>query len=125
MIYFSTLFVFLMVFMSCSSDKNVTIPDASLAAVVHDALDLAPSDPIPEKRLKELEELSTYQYNIEDLTGLEKATGLKVLRLYDNKISELGPIANLTQLTTLLLPGNPISDIRPIANLTQTNQFRP
>ncbi len=107
------------VFLSCSFTYAVTIPDANLAAVVREALDLGPTDPIPQKELEELEQLITSQKSISDLTGLEKATGLKVLYLGRNRISDLTPLTKLTQLTELYLLYNQISDITPLAKLTQ------
>ena len=37
--------------------------------------------------------------DIKDLTGLEKATSLRVLELQKNQISDITPISGLTQLT--------------------------
>ena len=58
---------------------NVLIPDLGLAAAVREALNLKPSDPIPQKALQELEELTADESSISDLTGLEKATNLWAL----------------------------------------------
>ena len=58
------------------------------------------------------------QNQIKDLTGLEKATNLQVIRFLDHKISDLSPLANLTKLTELTLTHNNISDVTPLANLT-------
>ena len=55
---------------------------------------------------------------IKDLTGLEKAPNLQVIRFLDHKFSDLSPLANLTKLTQLTLTHNNISDVTPLANLT-------
>ena len=98
---------------------TVTIPDSNLAAAVQKALDLGPTDPIPQDKLEELEKLHAEEKGIKDLKGLEKAIGLKVLELQKNQISDIKPISGLTQLTYVEFWDNQISDITPIAGLTQ------
>ena len=108
--------------------ENVTIPDANLAAVVRDALGLDPSAPIPKKKLETLETLRALKKNIGDLTGLEKATGLKTLIIRgdysQNQIKDITPLAGLTQLTELSLSENRITDIKPLAGLAQLKKLR-
>ena len=48
------LFTIPIVFLSCSSNQDVVIPDTNLAAAVREALDLDPTDPIPRKQLEQL-----------------------------------------------------------------------
>ena len=117
-----SLYMFLaipIVFFGCSSNQDVVIPDANLAAAVREALNLAPSDPIPQKRLEALEKLFVSRKGIKDLTGLEKAARLSWLRLSGNQIEDITPLQELTQLTRLWLDENRISDITPLANLRQ------
>ena len=102
-----------------SSSQVVTIPDANLAAAIRKTLGLGPTDPIPQKKLEELEQLRADRKEIRDLTGLEKAIGLKRLDLNSNLISDLTPLTNLTQLTSLLLTENHINDITPLTGLTK------
>ena len=79
--YVRTLFVVLIVsLLACSSNEYVTIPDANLAAVVREALDLAPTDAIPRKKLEVLPQLDADSRNIRDLTGLEKRKRVRDLR---------------------------------------------
>ena len=72
--------------------------------------------------------------NINDLTGLEYATNLKVLDLgavwteetdwnNTNDIRDLSPLSNLTELKVLKLRGNNITDLSPLRGLI--NQVPP
>ena len=107
-----------------SSSQDVTIPDANLAAAIRKTLGLGPTDPIPQKKLEELEQLHANEKEIRDLTGLEKATGLKRLGLDRNRISDLTALTNLTQLTSLSLDDNNINDITPLTGLTKLKYVR-
>ena len=69
-----------------SSSHAVTIPDGNLAAAVREALGLGATDPIPQTALEKLERLDAKEKGIKDLTGLEQATGLKILELQKNQI---------------------------------------
>ncbi|RKU30417.1 hypothetical protein C6497_04330 [Candidatus Poribacteria bacterium] len=102
-----------------SSSQDVTIPDANLAAAIRKTLGIGPTDPIPKKKMEELEQLHANEKEIRDLTGLEKATGLKRLSLNRNRISDLTALTNLTQLTSLSLDDNNINDITPLTGLTK------
>ena len=110
------------------NQENVTIPDANLAAVVREALGLDPNAPIPKKKLEALEILYAVEKDIGNLTGLEKATGLKILTIRGNhsqkKIRDITPLAGLTQLTKLSLSENRIKDIKPLAGLTQLKDLK-
>ena len=79
--YFCLLFILFVVFLSCSPPESVEFPDPNLAAVVREALDLAPDKPIRQKKLEKLNQLSAWEKGINDLTGLEKMTGLTSLSL--------------------------------------------
>ena len=109
------------------NQENVTIPDANLAAVLREALGLEPNAPIPKKKLETLETLDAFQKDIGDLTGLEKATGLKTLIIRgahrQKKVRDITPLAGLTQLTKLSLSENRIKDIKPLAGLTQLKEL--
>lgn len=107
------------IFCSCSTGPHVEIPDENLAAAIREALDLPSKAPISPILLAELSELTAVQKSIQDLTGLEKATDLKILNLYGNKIKDISILSSLTQLTELSLGDNQIMDITPLANLTQ------
>ena len=93
------------------------IPDPNLAAAVRDALGLGPSASITKQTMQRLTELTAHSRDIRNLTGLEHATQLEVLRLGWNEIKDLSPLAKLTRLKQLMFYSNKISDIRPLANL--------
>ena len=67
--------------------------------------------------LAELRVLEASNCRIEDLGGLELATGLRRLDLRGNSVADLAPLAGLTSLFGLHLGGNDISDIGPLAGL--------
>ena len=119
---FYPIFIFFIVFLSCSSEP-VEIPDSNLAAVVREALDLTPDKPIRLKKLEKLKRLSASNRGISDLTGLEKMTGLTSLSLDNNQIRDIAPLASLTQLITLSLSYNPIGDFTPLTELTQLQRL--
>ena len=122
-------FCFMLIILIASATHSysdaVTIPDINLANAVRKALDLGPTDPIPQKELEELEQLIASQKSISDLTGLEEATGLMTLTLSGNQISDITPIAFLPHLTELNLTRNQISDLTPLAFLPQPNETIP
>ena len=109
--------------------QTVRMPDENLAAVVRDALKLAPNATITRQDMQRLtflnaqpskvEEATGQRGRIEDLTGLEYATQLTRLWLHNNAISDIQPLAGLTQLEDLGIWNNQISDITPLARLTQ------
>ena len=103
------------------SPSEVTVPDAALRTVLEDSLGLAAGDPILATELAGLTVLDArHRYpRIEDLTGLEHATGLRRLVLLGNSISDLSPLAGLTGLAILTLQDNEISDLSPLAGLTR------
>ena len=98
--------------------QNVDFPDTNLAAAVRDALNLGPTDPIPQTDLAGLTHLNVFNAGISNLTGLEQATGLTWLSLFSNAISDISALSGLTNLTTLNLGSNQISDISALSGLT-------
>ena len=96
----------------------VSIPDANLAAVVREALDLTPGDAISQLDMLRLGWLEATSHQITDLTGLEYAVNLKGLHLGDNQISDITPLAESTILEGLELHYNNISDISSLAAMT-------
>ena len=96
----------------------VSIPDANLAAVVREALDLTPGDAISQLDMLRLGWLEATSHQITDLTGLEYAVNLKGLNLGDNQISDITPLAESTIIEGLELHYNNISDISSLAAMT-------
>ena len=98
---------------------SVSIPDSNLAAAVRETLNLSPRDAITQLDMLRLTRLNAPERKIKDITGLEHATNLNVLRLEHNQIRDITPLAGLTQLRSLDLAVNMISDIEPLTELTQ------
>ena len=116
------------------------IRDPALRHAVETALGKAPGSPIAVEDIAEMTALFAPSGDIQDLTGLELATGLKELwlgrnrvrdlsplselknlrRLFlnDNEIKDLAPLSGLSGLYRLALSGNPVSDIGPLSGLT-------
>ena len=104
--------------------QNVAIPDANLRNAIREALKLPAGAPITQADMRELTELEARHSQIANLTGLEYAMNLSVLKLYANPFEDISPLANLTQLIELHLSGGQIVDISPLANLTQLTFLR-
>ena len=99
----------------------VSFPNAALETAVRSALRISKGYPIlptDEKGLDTLTRLTATRKNIDDLTGLEEATGLTSLDLGQNDIENLTPLQNLTSLTTLDLADNQIENFSPLSGLT-------
>ncbi len=110
----------------------VSIPDANLRAVIEDKLGKASGAPIMHAEMATLTRLDAPNSGIRDLTGLEFATGLTVLRLdpesvstldNSNDISDLSPLLGLTDLTRLYLDGNDITDVSALSGLTNLERL--
>ena len=97
--------------------ESVYIPDTNLRAAIAEALGKAPNAVITVAEMATLERLYANGMDIGDLTGLEFAINLDVLRINDNLMPDLSPIAGLTQLSGLRIAGNKISDISPLTEL--------
>ena len=97
----------------------VEFNNANLAAAVRSALRITKGYPVLKDKIKaDLTRLTATRKEIDNLTGLEEATGLTTLDLGDNAIVELTPLENLTSLTSLDLADNAIVELTPLENLT-------
>ena len=94
--------------------QTVNIPDPNLRDAIAKTRGKPTGATITVADMLILVELRATRDNINDLTGLEAATNLTILRLRDNNISDLSPLAELTQLATLWLENNAISDLSPL-----------
>ena len=101
-----------------AQDEAVEFPDANLAAVVREALELDETASITRARLSTLTSLDGYSRGIVDLTGLEYATNLTRLVLWGNSISDLTSLAGLRHLRALDLSANSINNVASLAGLT-------
>ena len=106
---------------------EVSIPDANLAAVIREALELPAGAAITADAMRNLTWLDASSRGIADLTGLEYAVNLTTLSLsqiyvdngwHQNPISNLSPLASLTNLVELDLSFTGVSDVSALASLT-------
>ena len=109
---------------SAALAQIVEIPDPNLHNAIREALNLAEGASITQADMRELTELEAWHSQIADLTGLEYATNLTVLKFYANPFEDIRPLETLTQLTELHLTGSQIVDLNPLANLTHLTYLR-
>ncbi len=105
------------------SPKNVSIPDANLAAVVRETLGLPPEDTITQLDMLRLRELRAHFRQITDLTGLEHAVNLIELHLNGNQLRDISPIGGLNLLVGLELIDNRISDLSPLKQMNNMERL--
>ena len=103
---------------AAAESAEAHIPDPLLRQALEEALGKEPGGTITQAEIAAMEDGLTATGGVADLTGLEHATGITVLRLNYNAISDLSPLANLTNLTWLELRSNAITDLSPLAELT-------
>ena len=101
----------------------VHIPDPNLRAAIAEALGKSPNAPITVEEMAKLTRLDVPNRDIQDLTGLQFATNLRLLNLNDNQVSDLSPIAGLINLRDLWLHDNLLSDISPVRSLTNLTRL--
>ena len=102
------------------SAANVNIPDANLRKAINKALgaNRAATAAVTEAEMKTLIVLDASGRDINNLTGLEKATNLIWLHLENNSISDISALSGLTNLTGLELSHNSILNISHLSGLT-------
>ena len=102
---------------SVSEAQNANIPDENLRAAIEDALGKRDGEAITEAEMETLTVLRAQYVGIENLTGLEHATGLTELYLSYNEIVDLAPLSDLDSLEVLWVGHNRISDVAPLAGV--------
>ena len=94
---------------------EVWMPDEDLRNVIRGEV----GAPITKAKVKEMTSLFFIENTeIENLKGLEHATGLTVLYLGSSSISSLTPLEDLTQLSHLYLGSSSVSDVSALSKLT-------
>lgn len=121
-------FLFICLLMGCSqtehSSEYVNIPNEKLAEALRQELELSPLDPIPKRKLSELTEFRLpytmeESQELENLKGLEYATGLTTLLIeFNYKIKDISPLSKLTKLEHLVISTNRVRNIKPLEKLT-------
>ncbi len=103
--------------------ESVYIPDPNLRVVIEEALDKAPDALITAADMATLTELNAENMDISDITGLEFATNLTVLRIGQNPLSDISPLASLTRLRHIRLHNTEVSDLSPLASLRNLEEL--
>ena len=98
---------------------EVDIPGPNLRAAIEKALGKAPGDIIFASDMENLARLAASGAGVMDLTGLEAATNLTVLRLHRNSISDISVVADLVKLAELVIWDNNITDMSAVSRLTR------
>ena len=101
----------------------VSIPDANLAAVVRETLNLTPKDRLTQLDMLWLTGLNASGREIANLTGIEYAKNLKWLWISDNHITDILPLATLVNLDQLSLWRNQIVDVTPLTQLVNLKKL--
>ena len=96
-----------------------SLPDASFANCVTDALDLAQGTLVTEAQVSLIEALDCSDRGIQSLAGAESLTSLGSLDLSRNQVSDLRPLSGLSHLAALVAPENQVVDVSPLTNLTE------
>ena len=105
------------------SGSVVHIPDPNLRAVIAEELGKSPNALITAEEMARLGRLDVPNRGIQDLTGLQFATNLRLLNLNWNQVSDLSPIAGLIELRDLWIHDNLLSDISPVRGLTNLTRL--
>ncbi|CAN5412669.1 hypothetical protein BH23BAC3_BH23BAC3_16760 [soil metagenome] len=111
--------------------ETVTFPDALLEAQIRIALDIDDDEDITPDMMLQLEEFNIDASDnfsgdisgIEDLTGLEYAKNLTLLRLSYTSVTDLSPISELENIEYLRFNNTAITDISPISGYTSLTYF--
>ena len=96
-------------------DPPVYFADANLKQYVKDSLNIE-TDPT-QAQMASLHGIHAKNLGIADITGLEYATNLGILRVAGNQIVDTSPLSGLTLLWHLKLSDNQISDISPLSGM--------
>ena len=96
---------------------SVHIPDANLRTAIASALGKSPNATITAEDMAELTRLDAPGSEIRDLTGLQYAIHLEVLKINGNPVSNLSPLVKLKALKELNIEWTDVNDLSPLAGL--------
>ena len=106
-----------------AQDASTWMPDANLRAAVQKSLGLADNEDLTQAKMLDLIELKAAGRGISNLTGLEHATSVTIVRLAGNQISNISPLSGLTSVTKLRFQGNEITNITSLSGLTNLSEL--
>ena len=112
---------FLLYIVLCSAGfaQVVDIPDGNLRTAIAETLNILHNASITQDDMSRLTRLNVHNRGVQNLSGLEFATNLKVLYLDDNPmITELRPVSGLAQLEHLGMRALRAVDIIPLAQIS-------
>lgn len=109
---------------AAANNSGNLFSDPALQRAVEATLGKAPGTPITAAEVARITELRAAFAGIQDLTGLELATGLERLHLRGNRIRDLAPLSELENLWHLVLESNEITDLTPLAKLPRLYDLR-
>ena len=105
-------------------DETISIPDPNLAKTIRERLGLASKDTITQQDMLGLLQLDVRNVPIRELTGLEHAINLRLIRLYGTEITDISLLAKLTNLDWVDLSlNNRNIDISPLGKLTNLERL--
>ena len=102
---------------------SVNIPDPNLHNAIAKALSKASGDVITAEEMATLTQFEALKAEIQDLTGLQYATHLEVLKINGNPISDLSPLTKLTNLKELNIEWTDVNDLSPLAKLEKLQRL--
>lgn len=99
-------------------EEKVEIPDDHLRAALKEELGVTDDNQITKAKMETLTEFTAVGKGIEELTGMEYASNLKILKLDNNKITSesIAPVTRLEKLETVDLGGNQIMNSQVLFN---------
>ncbi|CAB3767636.1 leucine-rich repeat domain-containing protein [Paraburkholderia humisilvae] len=95
---------------------EVTIPDANLDKVLHDALGIPSGTPLTDENLSSITELSASDCGISDLTGINYCVNMGNANLSNNFLQILTPLQSLSLLQTLRVDGNNLTSLDSLSD---------
>ena len=122
-------FVILLAFLTWTADiANAQdaadwMPDANLRTAVKSSLGLPQETALTQEKMLDLIELKAAARDITDITGLEHATNMTIVRLSRNSLSDISALSGLTQLQVLRLDAMNLSHLNDLTSLGNAHEI--
>lgn len=111
----------LLVPLACRPERPEPEPELADPALVDCVEDQAGS--LEEGDLADLQHLECQDAGIASLEGMELLPNLETLSLFENEIEDISPLAALSDLEELQLGANRIGDVSPLAELAELSRL--